>query len=339
MPRRMRGGAGPKSRVTESVTENRPPFDRRKIGRGVRVKRRGKSPPPGAQAPGHEKPHAVQDITGSTGRLTRPASAGQLPGISRPLREQGASRKRRERNDHPIRGQPRRDKIRLIATHLGRRPRRRGRLRLFVETRSSQIPGIQPKGARNLVPPSVWIGGVTLAGPRVAPRPPGVAVPLAGITLFPTGGRLFPARVPRFPAEAPRFPTQVARFPAQVPRFPAPIPRFPKPGTLLPAGVCGGWVGGTRCEVHFRGSPGAARLEEDLLAVVPPQPTSRHTPQSSDKSEQSKAQGRPPENSRRKRTSGRKERTLNIEYRTPNLEQGSPHTEAHACPRRPSTGW
>ena len=41
----------------------------------VRVKRRGKSPPPGAQAPGHEKPHAVQDRTGKPGRLTREASA------------------------------------------------------------------------------------------------------------------------------------------------------------------------------------------------------------------------------------------------------------------------
>ena len=49
----------------------------------VRVKRRGKSPPPGAQAPGHDKPHAVQDKTGNTGRLTRAAQAGQFPGNSR----------------------------------------------------------------------------------------------------------------------------------------------------------------------------------------------------------------------------------------------------------------
>ena len=44
--------------------------------------------------------------------------AERLPGISRIPRERGVPRERRERNDHPIRRQPRRDKIRLIAIHL-----------------------------------------------------------------------------------------------------------------------------------------------------------------------------------------------------------------------------
>lgn len=35
----------------------------------VRVKRRGKSPPPQARARGHDKPRAVQDKTGGSGRL------------------------------------------------------------------------------------------------------------------------------------------------------------------------------------------------------------------------------------------------------------------------------
>ena len=80
MPRRMRGRVRRKPGVTESVTENKPPFASRKIGRGVRVKRRGKSPPPGAQAPGHEKPHAVQDTTGSPGRLTPSRFGGTASG-------------------------------------------------------------------------------------------------------------------------------------------------------------------------------------------------------------------------------------------------------------------
>jgi len=61
MPRKMRGGGGPKPGAMESVTENKPPAAQA----AARMKRRGKSPPPGAQAPGHDKPHAVQDKTGS----------------------------------------------------------------------------------------------------------------------------------------------------------------------------------------------------------------------------------------------------------------------------------
>ncbi len=46
MPRRNRGGPGRKFRPMESVTENKPPR-RARTGAGARVKRRGKSPPPG----------------------------------------------------------------------------------------------------------------------------------------------------------------------------------------------------------------------------------------------------------------------------------------------------
>ena len=49
-----------KREATESVTENKPP----RFGE-VEGKRRGKSPPPVAQATGHDKPLAVQDKTGS----------------------------------------------------------------------------------------------------------------------------------------------------------------------------------------------------------------------------------------------------------------------------------
>ena len=67
MPCRTHGRGGRKSASTESVTENKPP----RACRGVRVKRRGKSPPPRAQVRGHEKPHAVQDKTGGIGLPAR----------------------------------------------------------------------------------------------------------------------------------------------------------------------------------------------------------------------------------------------------------------------------
>src|SRR5271163_2104427 len=49
-------------------------------GRAARVKRRGKSPPPGGQPPGHDKPHAVQGQTGTPGRLP---GRGAIRGPSR----------------------------------------------------------------------------------------------------------------------------------------------------------------------------------------------------------------------------------------------------------------
>ena len=65
---KTRGGPGRKFRPMESVTENRPPR-RARTGDAARVKRRGKSPPPGGQPPGHDKPHAVQGQTETPGRL------------------------------------------------------------------------------------------------------------------------------------------------------------------------------------------------------------------------------------------------------------------------------
>ncbi len=123
MPRRTRGRARRKPGATDSVTENKLP----RFG-GVRVKWRGKSPPPGTQVPGHDKPHAVQDRTGSQWRLARFASAKQLPGISRTLlcEVRGASRERHERNDHRIRGMPRKNRIRLTAAGANRGALREG---------------------------------------------------------------------------------------------------------------------------------------------------------------------------------------------------------------------
>ncbi len=69
----------------------------------VRVKRRGKSPPPGEQSPGHEKPHAVQDKTGRPGRLARLAArpaAFRVIVASAPVRGRGVPLRRSERNDH-----------------------------------------------------------------------------------------------------------------------------------------------------------------------------------------------------------------------------------------------
>ena len=93
MPCRTCGGLARKGWVTESVTENKPPrgLGRRKpfLSVEVRVKRRGKSPPPYGQPAGQDKPHVVQDRTGDERRLARSALAGPFPGISRTLLRQG----------------------------------------------------------------------------------------------------------------------------------------------------------------------------------------------------------------------------------------------------------
>ena len=66
------------------------------------MKRRGKSPPPDAQASGHEKPHAVQDKTGSVGRLPAARKRGTFWVLVAPaLREErGGLLWQTERNDH-----------------------------------------------------------------------------------------------------------------------------------------------------------------------------------------------------------------------------------------------
>ena len=61
----------------ESATENTPPGGRRR----VRVKRWGKSPPPGRRRPGHGKPRAEQgQIGGSTGPITGSVARRAIPG-------------------------------------------------------------------------------------------------------------------------------------------------------------------------------------------------------------------------------------------------------------------
>ena len=95
--------------------------------RGVRVKRRGKSPPPGAQAPGHDKPHVVQGRTGSAGSPgPLSAQAGGRFRVLAALRASGAVRASglREMIAH--------DRIRLTATHsMKALARNGGRLRFF----------------------------------------------------------------------------------------------------------------------------------------------------------------------------------------------------------------
>ncbi len=69
--------------------------------RWVRVKRRGKSPPLRPQGRRHDKPHAVQDITGGRAARSQPRfGGGMTPGNSRILREQGLDREIPQTNDH-----------------------------------------------------------------------------------------------------------------------------------------------------------------------------------------------------------------------------------------------
>ena len=72
-------------------------------GRAVRVKRRGKSPPPGGQPPGHDKPHAVQGQTGTPGCLPGAGrKTGARPGYRSQARREAPSageKSRREMND------------------------------------------------------------------------------------------------------------------------------------------------------------------------------------------------------------------------------------------------
>ena len=101
--RAKRAGASGPSRARRKVSQktNRP-WPSRKMQPRVSVKRRSKSPPPGAQAPGHDKPHAVQDITGSAGRLPAARERGSFRVlVASALREgRGGPLRRAERNDH-----------------------------------------------------------------------------------------------------------------------------------------------------------------------------------------------------------------------------------------------
>ena len=107
---RKRGSQEPKFFATESVTENTPPR-----ASEARVKRRGKSPPPQAQARGHEKPHAVQDRTGGMGRLARPQGRLQVLVAAPSGATPRAQAQRGQINGRPFGPRVRGDKIRLTA--------------------------------------------------------------------------------------------------------------------------------------------------------------------------------------------------------------------------------
>src|SRR3954470_16351979 len=137
MPCRRRGHRGRKPVVTESVTENKPPASLATRPR-VRVKRRGKSPPPGMQMPGHEKPHGVQDKTGGAGCLARSALRDRFRVLvaSAFRKGRGAPLRRSERNDHPGWRSRRLNRIRLIAAHE-RRSCAKGERLFFLEKMGS----------------------------------------------------------------------------------------------------------------------------------------------------------------------------------------------------------
>src|SRR5580658_1724453 len=111
----------------ESVTEKKPPR-RARTGDAARVKRRGKSPPPGGQPPGHDKPHAVQGQTETPGRLPgRGGNSGARLGYRSHARREtprGGEKSRREMNDHRRCAFSKRS-----GTEFGLRPEQRGALR------------------------------------------------------------------------------------------------------------------------------------------------------------------------------------------------------------------
>ena len=105
----------------------------------VRVKRRGKSPPPAQQCAGHEKPSAVQDITGgpASGRPAHePATVRQRqpPGNSRTGGAGSGSRRRLARLRARLREMivtrrfPRRFRRQAAGTESGLPPAQTGRL-------------------------------------------------------------------------------------------------------------------------------------------------------------------------------------------------------------------
>ena len=149
MPRRTRGRppaqAGGDGKCHRKL--NRRPS--RDPGRSVRVKRRGKSPPPGAQAPGHEKPHAVQDITGGRAACPVPQTAGQPPGISRIRRLYGAGIRSSGRVREMIvrRDESSGDRIRLIALRKRRRFRETGSAFPFCGNRKRKVYFVERSGS------------------------------------------------------------------------------------------------------------------------------------------------------------------------------------------------
>ena len=107
--------------------------DRRRLRSMVRVKRRGKSPPPAAQASGHGKPHRVQGQIGDPGAARSKAQAG--------------SRVSAAQINDPLRRATGEDRTRLTAL---------SRLHYFCRLRPDQSPGSQLSfGNLNLQPPTL----------------------------------------------------------------------------------------------------------------------------------------------------------------------------------------
>jgi len=146
MPRKRRGGAGRKPGAMESVTENKPPTIFSKEKPRVRVKRRGKSPPPAARAAGHDKPHAVQDKTGKTGRRPAPRKRGNSRVLVALPRERSGTRKCSERNDHPNPRATAEGQNSAYRPPQGRRSRKRGRLRFWKPSSISSSASLSRSG-------------------------------------------------------------------------------------------------------------------------------------------------------------------------------------------------
>src|ERR1700678_657340 len=112
----------------ESVTENKPP-QRAWTGDAVRVKRRGKSPPPGGQPPGHDKPHAVQGQTETPGRLPGRGRKSRTRLGYRSHARCGESAARREEPPGKMNAHRRCAFSKRPGTEFGLRPPQRGALR------------------------------------------------------------------------------------------------------------------------------------------------------------------------------------------------------------------
>ncbi len=125
--------------VTDSVTENIPPLVERP---GVRVKRRGKSPPPGAQATGHDKPRVVQDRTEDLRRL-RPFRKEWSPRVLVAPRSRGPQPSLAGAEKWSSGSLRTADRIRLMIGHQNRRGHPKGCPRRLVFRRSRPAIRIQ----------------------------------------------------------------------------------------------------------------------------------------------------------------------------------------------------
>ena len=100
------------------------------------MKRRGKSPPPRAQARGHEKPHAVQDRTGGIGSPAQHAAQAATPSgyWSQSARTPPRRKAWSETNDRPgVRRKPPAGQNPAYSHHSAGALRQRGAPGLFVK--------------------------------------------------------------------------------------------------------------------------------------------------------------------------------------------------------------